>query len=80
MLTTSYLINRTPSSLLNRKTPFEMLHDKIPPYTQVKIFNYLAFVHDHPLPKDKFRPCVSMSYPFGKKEWRFFFIHKRISS
>lgn len=71
-----YLINRTPSTLLNGKTPFEMLHDRVPPFTQLKIFCCLAFVHDHSLPKDKFRarsrPCVFIGYPFGKKGWRCF--------
>lgn len=80
VLIVKYLINQTPS-LLNRKYPFELLHGHTSSYAHIKIFGYLAFAHDHDLPKDKFRtrsrPCVFTGYPFGKKEWRLYDIQNK---
>lgn len=76
VLTAGYLINRTPLSVLNWKTSFELLFHKIPPYSHLKSFGCFAYVHDYRLPKDKFRPrgrkCVFLGYPFAKKRWKFF--------
>lgn len=71
----SYLINCTPSSLLKGKTPFKLLHGPLPTYSHISVFGCLAYVHDHDLPKDKFRSrtrlCVFLGYPHGKKGWKF---------
>lgn len=60
--TADYLINRTPSALLNGKTHFEMLYDHVPSYAQIKIFGCLSFVHDHSPPKDKFELGVNLVF------------------
>lgn len=73
---TRYLINWTPSSLLKRKTPFEMLHGKPPLHSHIMSFGCLAYVHDHNLPKDKFHArittCVFLGYRPDNKGWRFY--------
>lgn len=75
-ITAGYLINRTPFLLLNGKTLFELLHGKLPSYSHIRSFGCLAHVHDHKLPKDKFRArsrvCIFLEYPFNKKGWRFY--------
>lgn len=80
ILTAGYLINRTPSSLLKRKPPEKILHGNTP-YSQIKLFGCLAFVHDHNLPKDKFRdrsrPCIFLGHPYGKKGWRLFEVNAK---
>jgi Integrase core domain/GAG-pre-integrase domain len=72
VLTAAYLINRTPTPLLQNRIPYVMLLGKSPSYTHIKCFGCLCYVK---LPTtDKFgsrsRKCVFMGYPFGKKGWR----------
>ena len=43
VLTAAYLINRTPSKLLNGKTPYEMLYRTTPSYGDIKLFGTLCF-------------------------------------
>lgn len=42
VMTTAYLMNRTPSVLLNGKPPFEMLHGKVALHSQKKVSGCLA--------------------------------------
>jgi len=71
VLTASYLINRTPSSILKGKTPYEILFKTPPSYEHLKIFGCLCYAYNHQRPKDKFesrsRKCVFIGYPPGKK-------------
>lgn len=75
-LTVEYFINRTPSSVLDRKTPFEFLFNKILSYSHIQSFEYLAYIHDNWVPKNKFcswgRKCVFLGYSYGKKGWKLF--------
>ncbi|XP_027338026.1 uncharacterized protein LOC113851952 [Abrus precatorius] len=73
-LTARYLINRTPSMLLQGKTPYEILHSKSPSLDHLRVFGCLCYVHNQNHKGDKFasrsRKCVFMGYPYGKKGWR----------
>lgn len=75
VLTAGYLINRTPSRVLNGKTPFELLYGTIPTYDYLRVFGSLCYAH---IPKgsDKFsersRRCVFVGYPASKKAWRLY--------
>ncbi|KAJ8633298.1 hypothetical protein MRB53_026634 [Persea americana] len=76
VLTAGYLINRTPSVLLDGKTPYEILYGQVPTYKHIRIFGCLCYVHDRNRDKDKFasrsRKCIFVGYPFGKKGWRLY--------
>jgi len=71
VLTVAHLINRTPSKLLDGKTPFEALFHKKPSYDHVRVFVSLCFAQHRSKGKDKFgscsRKCILVGYPYGKK-------------
>jgi len=74
ILTAAYLINRTPSSILGGKTPFEALFKAKPSYEHIKVFECLCYVHNYQRSKDKFSTrgwkCIFIGYPYGKKGWK----------
>ncbi|XP_026398824.1 uncharacterized protein LOC113294654 [Papaver somniferum] len=80
-LTATYLINRTPTPILNNKTPYEILFGNQPPYNQLKVFGCLCYVHDKGSNGYKFasrgRRCVFIGYPFGKKAWQVYDLDAR---
>ncbi|KAH9689130.1 retrovirus-related pol polyprotein from transposon RE1 [Citrus sinensis] len=73
VLTACYLINRTPSVLLDGQTPYERLFGKAPSYANIRSFGCLAYAYNRGHRGDKFasrsRRCIFMGYPFGKKGW-----------
>ena len=75
VLAVIYLTNRTPSTLLSRKTPYEILYHKTSSYGHIKVFGTLCFAHSKKS-KDKFAPrgrrCLFVGYPFGQKGWKVF--------
>lgn len=71
VLTASYLINRTPSSVHLGRSPYEILHGEKPFYDQLRVFGCECYTHRTTRDKDKFsqrsRRCVFLGYPVGKK-------------
>ncbi|KAL2933012.1 Retrovirus-related Pol polyprotein from transposon RE1 [Bienertia sinuspersici] len=69
LLSATYLINLLPSSVLNWKTPYEMLMGKPPEYQHLRVIGCLCY----PVVKssDKFAPraakCILLGYPFAPK-------------
>lgn len=45
VLIACHLINRTPSVVLDSKTPYECLYGKPPPMTHIRVFGCLAYAY-----------------------------------
>lgn len=73
-----YLINRIPSTIINNKTPFELLFKYVPTYTHLKIFVCLRFVSNLSLNRSKFDSkalkCVFLEYPSHIKEYKVLYL------
>lgn len=74
VLTANFLINRTPSVLLNGKTPYEILYGMSPNYEYLRTFGCLCYARSLRRDNEKFgdrsRRCIFVGYPFGQKGWR----------
>nr|GEV72317.1 retrovirus-related Pol polyprotein from transposon TNT 1-94 [Tanacetum cinerariifolium] len=68
--TTTYLVNRLPSSVVGNMTPYEILLKK-PVYDHFRVFGCFAMVNNPSKTIDKFDPsgvtCVFLGYPSNKK-------------
>ena len=73
-LDAGYLINRTPTKLVNGRTPFELVYKRPPPMSHLRVFGCLCYVHNQKHGGDKFEErgtrSVSVGYPFNNKGWR----------
>jgi len=76
VLTAGYLMNRTPSVVLNSKTPYEMLYGQAPSLEHLRVFGCLCYAHNQNRKEDKFssrsRKCIFIGYLYGKKGWKLF--------
>ncbi|CAM8899443.1 unnamed protein product [Rhodiola kirilowii] len=74
VMTASYIINRTPTPLLDGKTPFEIIFGSVPSLDHMRVFGCLCYVNSLPKFRDKFDarafPCVFLGYPYGKKAYK----------
>ncbi|KAL0322510.1 UNVERIFIED_CONTAM: Retrovirus-related Pol polyprotein from transposon TNT 1-94 [Sesamum angustifolium] len=66
ILTATYLINRTPTKVLNWQTPFEMLYGRPPQYGHLRTFGSLCYATDITPHKAKFHSralkCILIGY------------------
>lgn len=76
VLTATHLINRTPSTLLKQKSPFEILHGHPPTLSHLRVFGCLAYAHNKNTAGDKFasrsQRSILLGYPSGTKGWKLF--------
>lgn len=69
----SRLLNKS-TAVLNGKTPYELLYQKLPPENHLKVFGCLCYVHNQKHGGDEFasrtkKKSVFLGYTFGKKGW-----------
>jgi transposase InsO family protein len=70
ILSAVHIINRLSTLLLHKKTPFEILYNKLPDYSRMRVFGCVAFA-TIVNPSSKFSPratkCILLGYPMGQK-------------
>jgi transposase InsO family protein len=70
ILSAVHIINRLSTLLLHKKTPFEILYNKLPDYSRMRVFGCVAFA-TIVNPSSKFSPratkCIFLGYPMGQK-------------
>ncbi|GAA0162902.1 hypothetical protein LIER_18896 [Lithospermum erythrorhizon] len=86
VLTSTYLINRLPSHILDWKSPYEMLNKEAPDISHLRVFGCLVFFTNIVPHKEKFAPrafpAIFLGYPPSQKAYKLFDIvnHKVIIS
>lgn len=75
-MTTVFVINRTPSPILNNTSPYEKVHQTIPNYNEFRVFGCLTYASTLKHNKFKFdkraRLCVFIGYPMGTKGYKLY--------
>lgn len=74
MLTAGYLINRTPTSTLGGKTPYQVLFDRAPDYKHLRVFGCLCYAHHQNRDKDKFASRSKRCFFMGFRQERLAFV------
>lgn len=74
VLTVVFLINRTPSLLLNKLSPYEVLCKKAPDYKFLRSFGCLCYASTYAKDRNKFTPrassCIFLGYSSGYKGYK----------
>lgn len=77
-----YLINRLPSPITNKKSPFQILHNKLPSYEHLKTFRCLYYPWIPPSQRTKLQPkghqCAFLGYAHNQAYKCFNPIHPMI--
>ncbi|XP_033131405.1 uncharacterized protein LOC103828451 [Brassica rapa] len=68
VLAAAHVINLTPTKVLNRKCPHELLFGSVPSYSDLRVFGSLCFAHKQLRDKNKFasRSRRENEFPFAK--------------
>lgn len=81
LLTATHLINMLPSAVLQFKSPYEILLNKPPNYTALRVLGCLFYISNLYSPHDKFSAktlkCVFLGYPSNEKGYRVMNINTR---
>ena len=72
IFTVVYLVNRLPSRVLEFKSPLEVLQNKVPDISHIKVFGCTCFMHLSATHRDKLDPraskCIFWATPQPKKD------------
>lgn len=83
VLIATYLISRFPSSLLQDKSPFELLYGYPPSYSHLKTFGCLCFTTVPKCQRDKLQlradPCIFLGYPLNKKGYKLYNLTTKVA-
>lgn len=75
-LTAMYIMNVTPSIVLNGKNSNEMLYGLAPSLEHLQVFGFICYAHNQNRKGDKLsyksRKYIFIGYPYGKKGWKLF--------
>lgn len=82
ILAATYLINKFSSSVLKDKSPYEILYNKLPTYSNLRSFGCLCYSTVPNTHRDKLQPsaipCVFIDYPFGKKDYKLYDLQNKV--
>ncbi|XP_074297003.1 uncharacterized protein LOC141627673 [Silene latifolia] len=74
VLTTTYIVNRMPSKVLQNLSPYQILFGKPLELSHMRAFGCLVYASTPKPGRDKFSPratsCVFLRNPFGKKAYK----------
>ncbi|KAK3021989.1 hypothetical protein RJ639_045684 [Escallonia herrerae] len=82
VLIAAYLINRMPLSVLQNRTPYEVLFGEVPDYDHLRTFGCLCYGHMNGKPHDQFTPRsksgIFVGYPNGQKGYRIYDLESKV--
>lgn len=79
VLTATYLINRLPSSVLNGKSPYELIYNEKHVLDHLRVFGCLCFatiLNDSDKMSSRYEKCVMIGYSNVKKGYKLYSLDK----